>query len=70
MRAPGEEEENMDYTTQMDAARKGILTEELKRVAEKELFEPAELMRLVAEGCHSCQPAAYLSGAKWNRIQA
>ena len=50
MRAPGEEEENMDYTTQMDAARKGILTEELKRVAEKELFEPAELMRLVAEG--------------------
>ena len=35
MRAPGEEEENMDYTTQMDAARKGILTEELKRVADK-----------------------------------
>lgn len=50
MRAPGEEEENMDYTTQMDAARKGILTEELKRAAEKEMFEPAELMRLVAEG--------------------
>lgn len=40
----------MDYTTQMDAARKGILTEELKRVAEKEQFDANELMKLVAEG--------------------
>ena len=40
----------MDYTTQMDAARKGILTKELGKVAAKEQFEPTELMRLVAEG--------------------
>ena len=35
----------MDYTTQMDAARKGILTKELGKVAAKEQFEPTELMR-------------------------
>lgn len=40
----------MSYTTQMDAARKGILTEEMKVVAEKEGMEPQELMRLTAEG--------------------
>ncbi|MCB7318213.1 phosphomethylpyrimidine synthase ThiC [Lacrimispora sp. 210928-DFI.3.58] len=40
----------MDYTTQMDAARKGILTEELKKVAQKEQFDASELMKLVAEG--------------------
>lgn len=40
----------MNYTTQMDAARKGILTKELGKVAAKEQFEPEELMRLVAEG--------------------
>jgi len=40
----------MNYTTQMDAARKGILTREMKRVAEKEHFDPQELMRLAAEG--------------------
>ena len=40
----------MSYTTQMDAARKGILTKEMKAVAEKENFDPQELMRLVAEG--------------------
>ena len=40
----------MDYTTQMDAARKGILTKEMGKVAAKEQFEPTELMRLVAEG--------------------
>ena len=40
----------MSYTTQMDAARQGILTRELKIVAEKEGWAPEELMKLVAEG--------------------
>lgn len=40
----------MSYTTQMDAARKGILTREMSLVAEKEQFDPQELMKLVAEG--------------------
>lgn len=40
----------MNYTTQMDAARKGILTEEMKKVAGKEQFDANELMKLVAEG--------------------
>ena len=40
----------MNYTTQMDAARKGILTKEMKTVAEKEQFDPGQLMKLVAEG--------------------
>lgn len=40
----------MNYTTQMDAARKGILTKEIIAVAEKEQFDPHELMGLVAEG--------------------
>ena len=38
------------YTTQMDAARKGILTREAETVAKKERMEPETLMRLVAEG--------------------
>ncbi|MCC8027903.1 MAG: phosphomethylpyrimidine synthase ThiC [Clostridium sp.] len=40
----------MNYTTQMDAARKGIQTRELLETAEKEKFDPKELMALVAEG--------------------
>ena len=40
----------MEYTTQMDAARKGIYTEELKAVAQKELMTPEELRALLAEG--------------------
>lgn len=39
-----------EYTTQMDAARKGILTEEMKAAAAKEQMEPQELMELMAEG--------------------
>ncbi len=42
--------ENQNYTTQMDAARKGILTKEMKIVAEKEHMEEVKLMQLVAEG--------------------
>ena len=46
----------MSYTTQMDAARQGILTEELKKVAKKENFDEKELMELVAKGqvCIPC----------------
>lgn len=40
----------MDYTTQMDAARKGILTKEMETVAKQEQFEEKELMGLVAKG--------------------
>jgi len=40
----------MNYTTQMDAARKGILTKELMTVAEHEQWEPEKLQELVAEG--------------------
>ena len=38
------------YTTQMDAARKGIVTEEIRRVAEKEYMAAGDLVKLVAEG--------------------
>ena len=40
----------MNYTTQMDAARKGIFTEHMKRVSEKEAMSPEKLMALMAEG--------------------
>ena len=38
----------MDYTTQMDAARKGIFTEAMKRVCEYEKMDQHTLMDLVA----------------------
>lgn len=38
------------YTTQMDAARKGIITDEMKAVAKYENFDVNELMGLVAKG--------------------
>ena len=40
----------MSYTTQMDAARKGIFTEEMQRVCEYENIRKEELMDLVAKG--------------------
>ncbi|MEY7999876.1 phosphomethylpyrimidine synthase ThiC [Clostridium sp. Mt-5] len=40
----------MNYTTQMDAARKGIVTKEMKTVAEKENMDIEKLMKLVARG--------------------
>ena len=40
----------MNYTTQMDAARKGIVTKELQAVAEKEHMAAEKLMELVASG--------------------
>ncbi|MBQ0051457.1 MAG: phosphomethylpyrimidine synthase ThiC [Treponema sp.] len=39
-----------NYTTQMDAARKGILTPEMETVAKKENMDSSKLMKLVAEG--------------------
>lgn len=38
------------YTTQMDAARRGIVTPQMKEVAEKERMPLEQLMKLVAEG--------------------
>ena len=40
----------MEYTTQMDAARKGIATPQMKAVAEKEHMPLERLMELVAKG--------------------
>ncbi|MCD2491658.1 phosphomethylpyrimidine synthase ThiC [Lacrimispora sp. NSJ-141] len=40
----------MNYTTQMDAARKGIVTREMELVSKKEQMEIPELLRLMAEG--------------------
>ncbi len=40
----------MNYATQMDAARRGIITGEMKIVASKELVDPEMLRKLVAEG--------------------
>ena len=40
----------MEYTTQMDAARKGIITPQMKIVAQKEYMEEEKLRALVAEG--------------------
>ena len=39
-----------NYTTQMDAARKGIVTKEIETVACKENMPVDQLMKLVAEG--------------------
>ncbi|MGN0881784.1 phosphomethylpyrimidine synthase ThiC [Cloacibacillus porcorum] len=40
----------MEYRTQMEAARRGIITREMKAVAEKEHIEAEKLMGLLAEG--------------------
>ena len=46
----------MGYTTQMDAARKGIITKEMQAVAAYEHMEPGQLRELVAKG-QVCIPA-------------
>ena len=38
------------YTTQMDAARQGIITPQMKIVAEKERMDAEEIRSLVAKG--------------------
>ncbi|AJA49404.1 phosphomethylpyrimidine synthase [Clostridium pasteurianum DSM 525 = ATCC 6013] len=40
----------MNYTTQMDAARKGIITREMNIVSEKEKIDVEKLRELIAEG--------------------
>ncbi|MCA5962686.1 phosphomethylpyrimidine synthase ThiC [Blautia sp. RD014234] len=40
----------MQYTTQMDAARKGIITKEMESAAKKEQMDLRELMALMAKG--------------------
>nr|WP_246552541.1 phosphomethylpyrimidine synthase ThiC [Vallitalea pronyensis] len=40
----------MEYTTQMDAAKKGIITKEMKLVAKKENMDPRVLMGRIAKG--------------------
>ena len=41
---------NTNYTTQMDAARKGIVTPQIEAVAKKEYMDVNKLMSLVAQG--------------------
>ena len=40
----------MNYTTQMNAAKKGIITPEMKIVAAKEKMNIEELKTLIAQG--------------------
>ena len=40
----------MSYTTQLDAAKKGIITKEMEIVADKEQVDVEELRQLIAEG--------------------
>ncbi|KYH35316.1 phosphomethylpyrimidine synthase [Clostridium tepidiprofundi DSM 19306] len=40
----------MNYSTQMDAAKKGIVTKEIEIVAKKEKMKVEELMELISEG--------------------
>ena len=40
----------MNYTTQMDAAKKGIITDEMKIVAKKESIQINQLIDLMAIG--------------------
>ena len=58
----------MNYTTQMDAARKGIITKELQAVAEKEQMDTAQLMQLVAE--ESSHPANKTTNAWIQTVSA
>ena len=39
-----------NYKTQMEAAKKGIITPEMEIVAKKEYIDPEELRALVAKG--------------------
>ena len=50
----------MEYTTQMDAARKGIITPQMEIVAKKEKMEVEKLRGLVAEMSCGCDIADVL----------
>ena len=45
-----------EYKTQMEAAKKGIITPEMKTVAEKEYTDAETIREKVADGC-VCIPA-------------
>ena len=49
----------MEYATQMDAARKGIVTKEMEIVAKKENIDVESLRQLIAKG-QVIIPALYL----------
>ena len=55
-----------DYATQMDAAKRGIITPEMETVARKEYRTPEEIRDLVARGAggHLRQPPPHLPGPK------
>ena len=68
-----------NYATQMDAARRGIVTPELKKVAEKEYMAVEDLMPLVASGkvaipankLHTCRPGGHrLDAAHENQCKS
>ena len=61
-----------NYATQMDAARRGIVTPELETVARKEHMSVEELLPLVAgrQGGHPRQPPAHLPGPRGRRLHA
>ena len=54
----------MTYTTQMNAARQGIITKEMEAVAAKEQMDVQKLRQLVAEGKVAI-PANKLPKNKW-----
>ena len=49
------------YTTQMDAARKGIVTPQMETVAKKEYRTVEEIRQLVAEGKVAIRPTSTTS---------
>ena len=53
------------YTTQMDAARKGIITPQMEIVAKKEYRTPEEIRQLVAEGKVAIRPTSITNA--WTR---
>lgn len=62
------------YTTQMDAARQGIITPQMKIVAEKERMDAEEIRSLVAKGqviipCNKNHKALHPSGVGARRQQ-
>ena len=62
----------MDYTTQMDAAKKGIITPEMKIVAEKENISPETLRDRVARGTVAipCNKNHKSISPEWERVFA
>ena len=60
------------YTTQMDAARQGIITPEMKEVAKKEYRTEEEIRDLVAKGqaVICANRASCLPEPQWRRLHA